>query len=110
MACTWSLVVLSISKGKQLAINLICFLTVSESCPQINAPTGAPSRCFVAFLNECLLACLHKFIIIGGSYVIPGIESNEVALMPVLGVVVFPVVVPFVQIAFLAYGVGVQTV
>ena len=45
-----AVVVLSIDIGQQLAVDVVCLLTVVQSRPEVDAPARAPSCGDVAFL------------------------------------------------------------
>ena len=101
-----TLVVLSICEGKELTVYLIRLLTMMKACPQVDTPARAPSCRLVTFLDEGLLAGFSEISEISESSefseVTPRIESDEVTLVTMTGVFVLPVIIPLVQVTFLA--------
>ena len=82
------------------------FLPVFQSCPQVDAPARTPACRLVTLDFKGLLGC---FLEGGIRQVISRIESDEVTLVTMLEVPVVPVVVPFVQVAHVADGVGMES-
>lgn len=85
--------------GQQCLEGLVGFLCLFQSCPEVNAPSRAPAGCTLAFLDEGVLAGFQQF---GIREVLTGIQADEMRLVAVLRVAVFPVVIPLVQVALLA--------
>ena len=90
---------------QQFLIDVEGLVGAVQACPQVDAPARAPACGALAFLYEGLLAGFQQRRF---SEMMAGIESYEVTLVAVVRVVVAPVVIPFVQIALVPNGVGMQ--
>ena len=89
---------------QQFAIDMIGLVAFMQTSPQVDAPACAPACGLLTLLDECLLSSAIERL----WQVITRIETNEVTLMTMSGVVVTPVVVPLVQVAVFSHGIGMQ--
>lgn len=85
----WSFIIIGADVGEQFLIDVVGLFRIAEPCPEIDAPSRAPSGGLVAFLNERLPAGFQQFVF---CEVVAGIEPDEVALVAMKGIKVIPVV------------------
>ena len=76
---------------QQFTIYLMGFLSVFQSCPEIDAPTCAPAR---GLITLELKGASGGFLQDGIRQVVTRVKADEMALMTVMEVAVIPVVIP----------------
>ena len=96
----WPSVIVRTDVGEQFLINVISLFSLTESCPEVDAPSCTPSCCLITFLDERLFTGFQQIDI---RKMVTRIESYKVTLMAMLRVEVIPVIVPFVQVAHVSY-------
>ena len=86
----------------------ISLFALIEPCPEVDTPSGAPTRCLITLLFQCFACRLGQFRRLGGRDVVSGIKPYQMRLMAVLQIEIAPVVIPFVEIAILTYYIWAQ--
>ena len=83
---------------QQFPVHLVGVVAVPQPRPQVNPPAFRPARRFIAFDLQRFAARLCQFGRAVRPDVVAGIQPEQMRLMPVFGINVFPVVIPFLQI------------
>ena len=86
--------------AEQLAVDVISAPGILKTCKEVDTPSCAPSCCFVTLYLQRLCTCLCQVGRFGYGKVMARIESEEMGLVAVARILVTPVVIPLLQVAF----------
>jgi len=87
---------------------VIGILAILQSGKQVDAPSGAPSRGVVTLYFKSLGTSLGQVGSFGHRDVMSRIKAEKVRLMTMLRVLVFPIVIPLLQIPLFTYFIRLQ--
>ena len=87
--------------GEQLAVYLISLVCTMQTSPEIDSPACAPACGVIAFYFQSLGCGSSKFRSLIYRNLMEWIEPQQMRLMTVVPILVFPIVIPLHQIASL---------
>ena len=88
---------------KHVLDDFVSMVTIEQTCPQVDFPSGRPSCSFVATLDECCFNSLEQCRLAVRRNLIAGIQTISMRDVTMLVVGIVGILQPFLQLSVAAY-------